>query len=118
MLINIRRLRFLIPVFAVFCFYLTARAEVVLDRIVAVVNNEAITWSELYGAMEVEPALKLRSLSEEEKLKVKKQNEASFLEALIDLKLQVQEAKRLGMKAGVLIRMLRWRPLRANFRWT
>ncbi|MDP2755069.1 MAG: peptidylprolyl isomerase [Nitrospirota bacterium] len=72
-------------------------AAVLLDRVVAVVNKEVITWSELYKMMENEAADQVRALKEEERLKIFKDSEAAFLEKLIDIKLQIQEARRLGL---------------------
>ena len=72
-------------------------AAVLLDRVVAVVNKEVITWSELYKMMESEAADQVRALKEEERLKIFKDSEAAFLEKLIDIKLQIQEARRLGL---------------------
>jgi len=69
-----------------------AQATFVLDRVVAIVNQEVITWSELYRAMETDSAPALKALPEEERKKVFKENEAMFLENLISFKLQVQEA--------------------------
>jgi peptidyl-prolyl cis-trans isomerase SurA len=73
-------------------------AAIVLDRVVAVVNNEVITWSELYKNMESEASEKVRALSDEERNKVFKSYEAAFLDSLIDMRLQIQEAGRLGMQ--------------------
>jgi peptidyl-prolyl cis-trans isomerase SurA len=73
-----------------------AYAATLLDRVVAVVNKEVITWSELYKMMEYEAADRIRELDEQERMKIFKENEALFLEQLIDMKLQIQEAKRLG----------------------
>jgi peptidyl-prolyl cis-trans isomerase SurA len=77
-----------------------AGAGILLDRVVAVVNDEAITWSELYGAMEFEMARNMKSLSVEQKKAVFEENESAFLEQMINVKLQLQEAKRLGITAG------------------
>jgi peptidyl-prolyl cis-trans isomerase SurA len=75
----------------------TAHDAVLLDRVIAVVNTEVITWSELYQMMEYEATDQLKGLTEEERRKVFKENEALFLDKLIDFKLQIQEAKRLGL---------------------
>jgi peptidyl-prolyl cis-trans isomerase SurA len=72
-------------------------AAVLLDRVVAVVNKEVITWSELYKMMENEATDQVRALKEEERLKIFKDSEAAFLEKLIDIKLQIHEARRLGL---------------------
>lgn len=72
-------------------------ASVILDRVVAVVNKEVITWSELYKMMENEATEQVKSLKEEERMKIFKDSEAIFLEKLIDIKLQIQEARRLGL---------------------
>lgn len=70
-----------------------------LDKIVAVVNKEVITWGELYRTMEFETTNEMKSLSDAEKKKVFKDNEAAFLERMIDMKLQLQVAKRLDIEA-------------------
>jgi len=70
---------------------------ILLDRVVAVVNNEVITWSELYKMMETEATDQVEALSEEEKTKIFKDSEAAFLETLIDMRLQLQEANRLRL---------------------
>ena len=67
---------------------------VVLDRIVALVNNEAITWLELYDAMERDLAPRLKGLSDDERRKVLSSAEAGFLDSMVNKKLQLQEATR------------------------
>ena len=74
------------------------QAPILFDRVVAVVNKEVITWSELYKAMEFEATAQIRNLGEEERKKIIKQSEPSFLESLIDTQLQLQEAQRLGLE--------------------
>lgn len=76
------------------------QALVLLDRVVAVVNQEVITWSDLYKAMEFEASDKMRELNAEERMKIFKKNEAEFLERLIDMKLMLQTARRLGIDAS------------------
>ncbi|MFN3479016.1 MAG: peptidylprolyl isomerase [Thermodesulfovibrionales bacterium] len=71
-----------------------------LDRVVAVVDKEVITWSELYRAMEFESGLDFRNVSEADKKRFFKENEAKFLETLIDRRLQLQEAKKLDISAS------------------
>ena len=74
-----------------------SHAAILLDRVVAVVNREVITWSELYKMMEFETMEQVKGLGKEERMRIFKDNEAAFLERLIDIRLQVQEAKRLGL---------------------
>lgn len=71
----------------------TAYTGMLLNKVVAVVNKEVITWGDLYKEMAFEASSKMDTLSEEEKRKVFKENEAAFLESLIDIKLQLQAAK-------------------------
>ncbi|MBI5187900.1 MAG: peptidylprolyl isomerase [Nitrospirae bacterium] len=71
--------------------------NVLLDRVVAVVNKEVITWSELYRMMEYEATDQVKALREDERRKIFRDNEAVFLERLIDTKLQIQEARKLGL---------------------
>jgi len=89
-------------VFCLFCVFSIspASAAYLLDRVVAIVNQEVITWSELYRSMETDAVPGVRKLSEEERMKVFKENEAGFLENLINFKLQLQEAKDSGIKVS------------------
>lgn len=71
-----------------------------LDRVVAVVDKEVITWSELYRAMEFESGMDFRNVNEADKKKFFKENEAKFLETLIDRRLQLQAAKKLDISVS------------------
>ena len=73
-------------------------AAVLLDRVVALVNKEVITWSDLYKLMEYEATDQVKTLNEEERMKIFKESEPAFLEKLIDMRLQIQEARRLGLE--------------------
>ena len=73
-------------------------AAVLLDRVVALVNKEVITWSDLYKLMEYEATDQMKTLNEEERMKIFKESEPAFLEKLIDIRLQIQEARRLGLE--------------------
>jgi peptidyl-prolyl cis-trans isomerase SurA len=73
-------------------------ASFLLDRVVAIVNQEVITWSELYRAMEADASPAVKAMKEEERKKVFKENETAFLGTLINLKLQLQEAKHAGIR--------------------
>jgi len=84
----------------IFLFVLAslAQATFLLDRVVAVVNQEVITWSELYRAMEIDSTPAVKALPEEERKKIFKESEAMFLENLISFRLQVQEAATRGLR--------------------
>ncbi|MBI5635005.1 MAG: peptidylprolyl isomerase [Nitrospirae bacterium] len=75
-----------------FVFASLAQATFLLDRVVAVVNQDVITWSELYRSMETDATPAVKALPEEERKKILRENEALFLESLISFRLQVQEA--------------------------
>lgn len=75
-------------------------ASMLLDKVVAIVNKEVITWSELYKSMEFEAISEVKALSEAERRKVFKENETFFIEGLIDKKLQLQAAKALDIDAS------------------
>ena len=77
-----------------------AGAAVLMDKVVAVVNSEVITWSELYKSMEADASPQLKELSEDERRKVFRENEAMFLDNLISIRLQLQAAKNLNIAAG------------------
>jgi peptidyl-prolyl cis-trans isomerase SurA len=74
-----------------------AYSAVLLDRVVAVVNKEVITWSELYKTMEYESSEQVKHMTDAERAKIFKENEAEFLDRLIDMRLQIQEANNLGL---------------------
>lgn len=93
-----RKLKLLIIIFIITVITKNAYNAILLDRVIAVVNKEVITWSELYKMMEYELTDQIEGLTEEERNKVFKENEAIFLDKLIDFKLQLQEAKRLGFE--------------------
>lgn len=91
------RLKF--PVVVIFFIILAVPAQgaVLLDRVVAVVNQDVITWSELYKTMEMDASPEVKAMSPEEKRKVFKKEESSFLENLINVKLELQQAQSDGM---------------------
>lgn len=95
------KLRGFILILFVLVIHGGARASILLDRVVAVVNKEVITWSDLYRAMEFEASDEMKALKDEEKRKIFKENEGIFLESLIDVKLQLQAAKKLGIDATI-----------------
>ena len=68
-----------------------------VDRVVAIVNREVITWSELYKYMEFIAKEEIKNLNPDEKFKYFKAHEEEFLEKLIDTRLQIEEAERYGI---------------------
>ncbi|HSW64900.1 MAG TPA: peptidylprolyl isomerase [Dissulfurispiraceae bacterium] len=78
---------------------IAADAAILLDKVVAIVNKEVVTWSDLYKAMEFEATDALKRMPDKERREYFKQNEARHLEALIEQRLQLQEAARLGFGA-------------------
>lgn len=94
------RLRF--PFVAIFIIALAvpARATVLLDRVVAVVNQDVITWSELYRDMEMDASATVKAMSAEERRKIFKEQEGPFLESLIDIKLELQQARSDGLSVS------------------
>jgi peptidyl-prolyl cis-trans isomerase SurA len=91
------RLKLTTILFIILILSVASDAAVILDRVVALVNEEVITWSDLYKMMEYEASDKVKAMNDEERLKIFKDSEAAFLEKLIDMRLQLQEAKRLGI---------------------
>lgn len=77
-----------------------ACGAVLLDRVVATVNNEVITWSELMSVVLIEGKEILGNLSDEERKDKINQLEKPFLNSLVEMKLQLQEARRLGLGVG------------------
>lgn len=74
-----------------------AHAAALLDRVVAVVNGEAITWSELRNVVVMEGKEFLEKVPEDRKEEAMKSLEKNFLNNLIDMKLQLQEARKIGL---------------------
>ncbi len=68
---------------------------VLLDRVVATVNDEVITWSELRNIIELEGGEILEGVPEGEREKKRRELEKTYLNRMIDMKLQLQEAERL-----------------------
>lgn len=77
-----------------------ADSAILLDKVVAIVNKEVITWSDLYKAMEFEANDEIKAMKDEDKRRFFKENEAMFLESLIDMRLQLQEAAKAGITAS------------------
>ena len=78
-------------------FASVAQSSILLDRVVAIVNKEVITWSDLYRAMEFDASEQVKAMKDEDRRRYFKENEMSFLESLIDLKLELQEAEKDGV---------------------
>lgn len=92
---------------AAYCLLLTvlgytviADSAILLDKVVAIVNKEVITWSDLYKAMGFEATDEIKAMKDEDKRRFFKENEAMFLESLIDMRLQLQEAAKAGITAS------------------
>ncbi len=85
---------------AVFCYASLANSAILLDRIVAIVNKEVVTWSELYKAMEFEATDEIKAMKEEDRRRFFKENEMDFLNSLIDIRLKLQEANKVGIRVS------------------
>jgi peptidyl-prolyl cis-trans isomerase SurA len=72
-------------------------AAALLDRVVATVNDEVITWSELMNVIAVEGKEYLGEATGKERDEKIKEIERSFLDNLIESKLQIQEARKMGL---------------------
>jgi len=78
-------------------FVQQGHSAVLLDRIVAIVNNEVITWSELRSVISLEAKSFLDKVPEDKKNEAMKGLEKEFLNNLIDKKLELQEAHIKGL---------------------
>lgn len=96
---QMKRIILFVFIVSVFASHSVVHSAILLDRVVAVVNQEVITWSDLYKAMEFEASDKMQELSPDEKRRIFKENEGIFLDSLIDVKLQLQAAKQAGIEA-------------------
>ncbi|MEO5361423.1 MAG: peptidylprolyl isomerase [Nitrospirota bacterium] len=84
---------FVLPLLWVLLIYPGVSHAVMLDQIVALVDKEVITWSDLYKAMEFDLKDKVRDMSSKERLAFLKNYEREFLERLIEMKLQLMYAE-------------------------
>lgn len=73
---------------------------VLLDRVVATVNNEVITWSELMNVIALEGKTFLEDVPDDVRKDRMKELQRPFLNNLIDMKLQLQEARKMGLSIG------------------
>ncbi|MBI5664360.1 MAG: peptidylprolyl isomerase [Nitrospirae bacterium] len=78
-----------------------AFCSVLLDRIVATVNNEVITWSELMNVIIIDERQSLGGLSGEAREKKIKEAQRPVLNNLIEMKLQLQEAGKMALDVNV-----------------
>lgn len=90
----------------IYCFLFTvfcplSFSAILLDRVVATINGEVITWSELRKRIELENKNLLKDLTGNAREKKINEIEAPFLNNMIDLKLQLQAARRLGFGVGL-----------------
>ncbi|MBF0338411.1 MAG: peptidylprolyl isomerase [Nitrospirae bacterium] len=72
---------------------------VVLDRVVAVIDKEVITWGELYRAMEFDMRDEIKDLRGPQRAAFINKHEREFLDTLIDIKVQLMYAE--GRNIGV-----------------
>lgn len=79
---------------------LTPGEGILLDRVVAVINNEPITWSELYREMEFIASEDIRGLTPSEKRRFFEANRDSLLEEYINSRVILKEAFSLGIDAS------------------
>ena len=77
-----------------------ANSAILLDKVMAIVNKEVITWSDLYKGMEFDATDEVKAMKSEDRRKLFKENEMAYLKNMIDTRLQVQEALRLNISAG------------------
>lgn len=77
-------------------YYSLSYGAILLDRVIAVVNEDAITWGELRRLIEQEGRGFIRGLGDKEREEALKGLEKTFLNNMIDIKLQLQEARRKG----------------------
>lgn len=77
-----------------------ANSAILLDKVMAIVNKEVITWSDLYKAMGFEATDEIKAMKDEDKRRFFRENESIFLESLIDMRLHLQEAAKAGVSAS------------------
>ena len=83
-----------------FLFCPEVQSALLLDRVVATVNDEVITWSELMNTILFEGQEYLNSETDKSREEKIRELERPFLSKLIEIKLQAQEAKAMGLRVG------------------
>lgn len=79
-------------------FLNTSKAyAILLDKVVAVIDKEVITWSELYKTMEFDLKDKTRGMASKDKIEFLKNYEKEFLERMIEIKLLLSYGKKAGI---------------------
>ncbi len=91
---------FLTAVLFVSILPVSANGAVLLDKVVATVNEEVITWSELMNVITLEGKRFLEGVSEDVRKERIKELERPFLKNLVEMKLQLQEARKMGLEVG------------------
>lgn len=85
-------------VFSIFCGLTTASyGGIEIDRVVAIVNNEVIALSEIEKIISIESKEALKGLSGDKRIKAEKKLRREILKELIERRLQLQRARRLGI---------------------
>ncbi len=90
----------ILALFSLILARLDSYSAVLLDRVVAAVNGEVITWSELRRVIELEGQEYLMGITDENREEKIKELEKPFLKELIDVKLQLQEAREMGLNVS------------------
>lgn len=80
-----------------FLFCPEVQSALLLDKVVATVNDEVITWSELMNIILFEGREYLNSETDKSREEKIREIERPFLNMLIEMKLQTQEAKAMGL---------------------
>ncbi len=78
------------------------RSATLLDRVVATVNGEVITWSELMNIVTLEGKEYLNKADGKEREEKIKEIESPFLNNIIESKLQLQHARAIGLRVDSL----------------
>lgn len=94
---------FLLIILVLLLLFITpfnSNSAVLLERVVATVNDEVITWSELMNTIMYEGKAVLDKSAVEERKKQIKELERPFLEELINLRLQLQAARQMRLGVG------------------
>ncbi len=90
-------MRYLLAIACMILSFCSTASGVLIDRIVAVVDDEPITWSELYKRTAFELMDQIATLTPEEKKKVIQEHQAEVLKRMIDMKILLKEARKEGI---------------------
>lgn len=94
---SMRRIAAIAVLLLMSCLRDPSSAAILLDRVVAVIDRDVITWSELYRAVSFEYETQTRGMPQERKKEFLEARQVPFLDRLIVMRLILAKAREAGI---------------------